>query len=401
MAPVFISAVVLFWVSYSQGEAETTDAPAASAQVASTSQPAPEGRGEFYYDAKYDFGIWGPKGWFMTPGDGTKPTRVIFGKSGSLEKVHYPCLLAVIDEIREEQKFQNALEFSLVVLPAYQASAEKSNAEFKLLEPPHTIEVHGIKGARFIYEVRDKDGKKAMRGIDCKFMKDNLVVSLQGTDYPESFDSHIKEFEEVINSFEFIKKEEIEKARSAPPGSSGALESWIEHILSTGEKVGEVYINKEPYFSLGVPREAKRKWCFVAFKNPGAPFCIIDENADKKKGTPFISATLGQLREADKAKSKEEIYKAIVAKHEQREKEMGFQGQRFLKDGAPVDIKGLQAFERLYEVKEYGMDVTYHLLYVFLDASVLVIMLNTETADFEKDDADFMSIVKTLHARKE
>jgi hypothetical protein len=43
-----------------------------------------------------------------------------------------------------------------------------------------------------------------MRSIDCKFIKDNLIVSIQGMAYSEDFETNLKDFKEAINSFKFI-----------------------------------------------------------------------------------------------------------------------------------------------------------------------------------------------------
>ncbi len=73
----------------------------------------------------------------------------------------------------------------------------------KVIEAPHEIEVNGTKGARFVVEKTDPDGK-VKRVIDYTFIRGDVVVSISGVGWLDTFDTDIKDFETVASSFKFI-----------------------------------------------------------------------------------------------------------------------------------------------------------------------------------------------------
>jgi hypothetical protein len=163
----------------------------------SSDLPTPEG--ELYTNKEYGFEIRGPKGWFRRAREGGREGEVIFAKQE--EGFGLP-ILGVTTDIAPAQ-VKTALDFASLVLPSYEEAINRHQGTFKLVEPITEIEANGFKGARFIYEVSGSGGK-AMRSIDCKFIKDNLIVSIQGMAYSEDFETNLKDFKEAINSFKFI-----------------------------------------------------------------------------------------------------------------------------------------------------------------------------------------------------
>lgn len=161
----------------------------------------PEGR---FVNEEYGFEIMGPRGWFMHLGQGGKQTAAYFTKQ-SEEKFILPVLGVTID--MAPPNIQTALDFTNFVLPGYQGPAKRDQGVFNLIESPHEIEINGLKGSRFIFEMLARNNK-GIKSIDCKFMRGNLIVSLQGMDYPETFNTHLKDFEQAINTFKFTVPED-------------------------------------------------------------------------------------------------------------------------------------------------------------------------------------------------
>ena len=156
--------------------------------------------GELYVDERIGFEITAPKGWVKRV---DRRGNVIFSKEAASDQIvfPYPSLGVVIDALPPDMN--SALLFSTAAMSHYEAGALKNNIAFNLVEFPHEIEINGIKGARFIFEMSSPG--KAMKSIDCKFMKDGVIISLQGMDHPGDFGSSLKDFEETIKSFKFNK----------------------------------------------------------------------------------------------------------------------------------------------------------------------------------------------------
>ncbi len=158
-------------------------------------------QGELYVDKEYGFEVRSPAGWFKKAGK--DPIRVIFGNNLEASKVGYPVMIAVIDPLTAKGKTVNALDIAISVLPAYEASMKQVGATLKVVEPPHEITVNGMKGARFIVEMHNPGGR-SNKEIDCKFVKNGMMISLQGMDYAGDFEKNLKKFEETIDSFKFL-----------------------------------------------------------------------------------------------------------------------------------------------------------------------------------------------------
>lgn len=338
--------------------------------------------GELYVNEESGFEINGPVGWLKHVSSQRGGHKVVFYKTVSNEKLKYPFLGITVDTAPDH--VQTALDFANLVLPEYRASAERMQAVFNLLEAPHEIKINEMTGVRFVYEMSGNDGK-AMKSIDCKFMKGNLVVSIQGMDYPGSFKTNLSSFEEAINSFKFQAK------TTALAGSTRSRS--LKDILTKGEKQYGVYINKTPSFSLSIPDTMKRKWYYVVFSEPPIPFYIVCEET-LTKNLPLITSLIELIPTDKLSKSKKEFFQEIAASHEQWERDNLRRNINFINKGNPVNIKGLTAFERIYELTD--KDIKYHMLYIFLDDYLLQIGLSTATADFPRDDNDFMSIINTF-----
>ncbi len=350
--------------------------------VVSTQASAQSSLRELYVNEELGFEINGPTGWLKHVSSQRGGRKAVFYKTAGREKLNYPLLGITVDTAPEH--VQTALDFANLVLPEYRAPAERMQAIFNLLEAPHEIKINEMTGARFVYEIAGKDGK-AMKSMDCKFMKGDLVVSIQGMDYPESFESNLSSFEEAINSFKFREK--------ATTSAGSTKTRSLKDILATGEKQYGVYTNKTPSFSLSIPDTTNRKWYFVVFAEPPAPFYIVCEET-LSKNLPLITSMVDQIPADKLSKSKEEFFQEIAASHEQWERDISGGGINFINKGNPINIKELTAFERIYELT--NKNIKYHMLYIFFDGHLLQIGLNTATANFAQDDSDFMSIINTL-----
>ena len=158
---------------------------------------------ELYVNQEYGFEIRAPKGWVKDFSKAKRRGEAMFIKQ-SVGKDNLPVLGVAIDTARGD--IESALDYVKFILPEYQEIALQNQASFKLAETPHEVEINGIKGARFIFESLTKNGG-GFKSIDCKFMKNNLVISLQGVDYPQTFQENLEDFEAMINSFKFIGEE--------------------------------------------------------------------------------------------------------------------------------------------------------------------------------------------------
>ncbi len=350
--------------------------------VVSAQVSAQSSLGELYVNEELSFEINGPTGWLKHVSSQQGGHKAIFYKTASGEKLKYPLIGITVDTAPEH--IQTALDFANLVLPEYRASSERAQAVFNLVEAPHEIKINGMTGARFVYEMTGKDGK-VMKSMDCKFMNGDLVVSIQGIDYPESFESNLSSFEEAINSFKFREK--------AATSAGSTKTRSLKDILATGEKQYGVYTNKTPFFSLSIPDKTNRKWYFVGFDAPPVPFYIVCEET-LSKNLPLITSMVDQVPVDKLPKSQEEFFQEIAASHEQWERDSVGGNINFINKGSPINIKGLTAFERIYELT--NKNIKYHMLYIFLDGHLLQISLNTTTTDFAQDDSDFMSIINTL-----
>jgi|GEM_PF-4847796 len=158
--------------------------------------------GGLYINDELGFEIKAPNGWFLRKdprGRGMFFTRQATGQTAM------PYLGINID--RAPANAQTSLDAAKFFSQQYQSSASKNNATFNFIEPVHEVDVGGSKGARFIFTMLNKDGR-GMKSLDCKFMRDNMVVSLQGMDFPNSFQNNLKDFEEAIGSFKFLVPED-------------------------------------------------------------------------------------------------------------------------------------------------------------------------------------------------
>lgn len=185
-------------------EIEKIEGVQTTSDIQASSLAAPESLEGYYVNEEYGFRMKGPNGWFMHTDIAGSPQAVIFTKEPT-EKINFPMFGVTIDIPPED--ILSAFEFAKFVLPQYQASAQKHNAVFKLIESPREIEVNGVKGARFIFEQFGQDGR-AMQSTDYKFMKGNIIISLQGMDRPEAFEKNRRDLEESINSFVFLAPED-------------------------------------------------------------------------------------------------------------------------------------------------------------------------------------------------
>jgi hypothetical protein len=165
----------------------------------SSAGATPNKEGEFYVNKEYGFEIRGPKGWIRHEGDGSP--LVVFTKYMAGGKTSFPSLAVTIDMAPED--IRTALAFSNYILPKYQEIKGRKVSGFNLSEPPHEIDINGLKGSRFIFSISDPSGS-GIKSLDYKFMRGPFVYSVQGMDYPAEFDKHVKEFEATVNTFKFI-----------------------------------------------------------------------------------------------------------------------------------------------------------------------------------------------------
>jgi len=153
-----------------------------------------------YVSKEYGFSIQGPRGWFKRLGSVAGKSEVVFTK-GFEEKVSFPILGVTVDAT--PQQIKTALDFAKYIVQEYAKAFEARQSTFTIIEPPHEIEINGLKGARFIFEVAAKNGV-TMKNIDCKFMKGELIISVQGMDHSQTFQENLGYFEKAINTFKFI-----------------------------------------------------------------------------------------------------------------------------------------------------------------------------------------------------
>lgn len=205
-------------VTYSLDGIEKIEGAQPVAITSNVEETVSESQGELYVNEDIGFEIRGANGWFKYLGPAGSKAKVMFSKYPKIENMKFPFVGVTVDVA--PQNIDTAVGFANLVLPKYQASLEKTGATFTITEPVHEIEIAGQKGVRFVFEVSDKAGK-GMKSLDCKFMQEGVVVSLQGMDSPQNFSENVNDFEEIISSFKFSLPEdnfkELEKLNKINP----------------------------------------------------------------------------------------------------------------------------------------------------------------------------------------
>lgn len=371
---------VTFW----NDEIEKIEEAQTSSQPPVGHSPLSEAQGERYVDTAAGFEIVGPKGWFQRLGEGA----LIYTRTREPNKVNLPQL--IITEVTPPGSIKSGLDFANLVLPTYEENAESHQVVLKWLEKPHEVEINGITGARLVFESVSPTGESLTR-MDCFFMKDDFILAVQGLDRSNSFQTHLKDFEEAMNSLKFF-----------PAGTRQMVtrKTRLEEILATGQKQQRFYEHHNPHFSLSIPEGVHRKWYFLVLPDPQTPFYLV-EDSGAKQGVPLVTSSIEPIPKEAVGISREEFFRQIAAAHEQWEKAtIGASGEiRFVNKGSRLDIPGVEAFERVYESSHQG--ITYHNVYVFIDNFLFQASLSTKTQDFAQDDGDFMNIVKTLRTKPE
>lgn len=162
---------------------------------------------EVYVNEELGFSIVAPKDWhkhIISPGSmGTQYGGVAFTKSPEL--FIFPQLNVIVDFLREDmQHIKTAMDFAEFIVPYMKDVAERKGGSYMMVEEPHEINIDDIRAARFIVDRVGTEGK-SLRIIDCKFIKEDLIISLQGMDWSSSFEINLRDFEEAINSFKFLE----------------------------------------------------------------------------------------------------------------------------------------------------------------------------------------------------
>jgi len=371
-------------VTYFNDDLEKPEAPRVSRDTVTATQFAQESLGELYVNEEHGFEIRGPKGWFKNLGRPNSGPAVIFTRHLYTGQMRLPILGVTVDTA--PANIATALDFANFILPQYQASADKTQAQFKLIEPPHEIEINGRKGARYVFQMLGKD--RAMESIDCKFLRGNMIISIQGMDTPEAFQADLADFQEAVSSFKFREPQKVPE---------GTRTRALVDVLATGQKRYGKYENREPSFSLDIAKDAHSGWYFVVFNEPRAPFYIVSD-ATFKKNLPFISSMVSVVPADKLTENKEKIFKEVAAENEQWEKNTwAKENINFINNGSPLALNGFAAFERVLEIP--NQNIKYHFVYIFLDKFLLQLGLNTTIEDYLQDDKDFMNIIRTLTAK--
>lgn len=187
---------------------EETGAPvAAKAQQEAVVAVAED---ESYIDKRFKFEIRGPRGWFKKPGitytmstGATYTTAPTYSKhahgKGEMALPAIDMLVLGLNRATDEslKGFNNAIDVSRFNVQQWEEMGAK------IIEAPHEIEVNGIKGARCVVEKADPDGK-LKRVIEYTFMSNDVVITINGVGWLDTFDADIKDFEAAANSFKFI-----------------------------------------------------------------------------------------------------------------------------------------------------------------------------------------------------
>ncbi|MFH1398461.1 MAG: hypothetical protein ABIH27_07950 [Candidatus Omnitrophota bacterium] len=341
-----------------------------------------ESGSELYVNEEYGFEIKPPKGWSKQIISGKD---IIFSKGGA----SYPALRVTMDIA--PLKIRSAYDFANLAISQYQALIKSKGGSFKLIRPLERVLLeNGAEGAVCMFEIAQPD--QTTKSIDCKFMKGNIVISLQGIDYSDTFNRSQEYFMDTIGTFKF-------RGDKVSLTAEGTRIFKLKDLLATGTKKQGDYINQEPSFLLNIPLNSRRRWHFVVFDNPATPFYISNEKIEGGESLPFISSMVSLLSGEYKGKSPELIFRDISVKHETWEKEISLKRSKgeikVVNKGNPLTINGLDAFERVIETP-FGM---LHVVYILLDNSLIQFGLNTSVVDFGEDDKEFMGIIKTMRRK--
>lgn len=353
-----------------------------------TDMAVPQEADNYYSSEEFGFWVKGPREWLQFIGEPGKDKYVVsYQKDREKE---FPLMGITVDRLSAQQK--TALDFLIQIAQTYQ-----DNVSGRIIEPPKEMPpiTEGTSAAMFVGERSrgSSDTQSALQTLQFVFVKDANAISLLCTDASKDFSSHSEAFKQFTRSF-----------RMASPGAtlhrmdeisrlSGTMQGRLKDWLATGEKREGSYKNERPNFSIEIPDGLRQRWHFVVFKEPRAPFYIVTEDT-VNSGMPFISSSIGHLPADSVGKSKEELFQTIAVAHEQWEKEAWKEDYKIINKGTPFALSGLGGFERV--VENPGGNTAVHIVYIFVDDQLLQFGLNTKTSEFEKDDKDFVSIIKTL-----
>jgi len=154
-----------------------------------------ESQRERYVDEEHGFEILAPSSWFVHKDAGGTP---VFTQS-STSQVKFPRIGIIVESLPYEA--MTAFDCSESLVKQYIEMAKQAKAIFKLIEPVTEIKVNGMKGAKFMFNMMAQDGSNSVRYIDCKFVRENYIISIIGISYSGNFNQYINEFEDCINSF--------------------------------------------------------------------------------------------------------------------------------------------------------------------------------------------------------
>jgi hypothetical protein len=375
-------------VTYYSDEIGKAEGAGATTQL--TQQPVSAAEGELYVNDKYGFKIRLPRGWYKHE----NPNDTIFFTKQPTANLAFPVFGINIDTA--PAGVQTTLDFVKQVIGQLRRGSAESKSKFTLLSGPEGIVLeNGAEGVVFTFEMVGQGGH-AMKSIDCKFMKANTIISLQGMDYPAQFQANYKDFTDAIGSFRFLGETGQRRA-------GGNRRFKLTEYLATGTKQSGTYINKDPRFSLNIPGSSGKGWYFTVFNNdPQVPFYIANERITEDKPLPFISSMLTRLSQDNLAVPAEALFQQIALEHEKWEGQVLGKDIKIINKGSSFNLNGLKAFERAIEVpRPDGNNSQFHEVCILIGGFLLQLGLNTDTLNFNQDEQDFMGIVKTLSANSQ
>lgn len=167
--------------------------------------------------------------------------------------------------------------------------------------------------------------------------------------------------------------------------------------LLASDKEQGCYKNERPQFSLCLPDGLTRNWVFYKPKDPTAQgyVSITDDEIFSKIKTahPRIDVMANEIPQSEMGKGAAELFKEICASYAS-----GGADIKIINNGSQLaDINGFKAFERVDEL--ISQDRRRHAVFIFFGNYFLAAKLDTKTTDFDKDDADFLSIVSSFSAK--
>jgi len=359
-------------VPYFFDEIRSIDGTQLDTALSNNSQVTLSSEDNFYVDQQFGIKIKPPKGWFLRDDIKMRARVVLFSKH-NIGQVAFPMLS--IQQNPVPPNIKDALDFSKLLLKMSQEQSK--NYMFKVIEPPQKIEIGDLSGAKFIFEMRGRDGKLGT-SIDYEFIQGNTAISLQYADYSETFKENLGYFEEAVKTFAFLEpKNALAKEKKLK----------LEDDIVTS---GSVYKNEE----YGITFNEPQGWV----KNlRGSPTSLVGyTKVEDNKNAGMIGITVDDISGTSEIKTALDFAKRVLQTMTYK-----LPGIKIIKPPEMINANGIVAAAIMYDMPTDSNKLPWSTMVVFImqDRKIIAINALSPIADWKKNMDDLGIIISSIKVR--